>query len=311
MGPVLGIKGNAVVSAELYTEHFGLAERPFSLLPDPDFLFWSPTYERAFSVLEYGLVTRAPLTVVTGEVGTGKTTLIQALLTRIEGDMTVGLISNAQGDRGDLLRWVLNALDQPADPGADYVSLFQVFQDFVIAEYAGGRHTVLIIDEAQNLGPETLEELRMLTNINSGKDTLLQIILVGQPELREMIRQPSLRQFAQRVMATYHIHPMDLANTRAYIRHRLVHAGGTGEEITTGAMRHIHEEAEGIPRMINKLCDLAMVYASSAGYAKAGLGTIRELFRDGLILKPYKEEPLFLTERVDMSPENPPRKAAE
>ena len=287
------------MSTELYTDHFGFTERPFSLLPDPDFLFWSKAHERAFAVLEYGLITRAPLTVVTGEVGTGKTTLIQALLAKIEGDMTVGLISNAQGDRGDLLRWVLNSLDIQAPPGSDYVTLFQTFQDYVIEEYAARRHIVLIIDEAQNLGPETLEELRMLTNINSGKDELLQMILVGQPELRDIIRRPSLRQFAQRVTATYHIDPMDLTTTRAYIRHRLTHAGGSGEEITTGAMRHIFEESEGVPRVINKLCDLALVYAASSGYEKAGLGTIRELFKDGLILKPFKEEPFFLTNRVE------------
>ena len=293
------------MTTELYTTHFGFSERPFSLSPDPDFLFWSAAHKRAYAVLEYGLVTRAPLTVVTGEVGTGKTTLIQALLHQIEADMTVGLISNAQGDRGDLLRWVLNALNLETAEGADYVALFQQFQDFVLEEYAASRHVVLIIDEAQNLGTDTLEELRMLTNINSGKDELLQLILMGQPELRQLIRQPQLRQFAQRVTATYHIDPMDLATTRTYIRHRLTHAGGSGEEFTPGAMRHIHEESEGIPRVVNKLCDLALVYAASADQAKVGLSTIRELIRDGLILKPFRA-PYSLTDRID-----PIEKAAE
>lgn len=216
------------MTAELYNAHFGFSERPFSLSPDPDFLFWSRVHNRAMAVLEYGLVTRAPLTVVTGEVGTGKSTLIQALLRKIEHDVTLGLISNAQGDRGDLLRWVLNALDVALPEHTDYVSLFQHFQNFVIQEYAAGRHVVLIIDEAQNLGAEMLEELRMLTNINSGKDELLQIILVGQPELREIITRPELRQFAQRVTATCHIDPFDLDDTRAYIRHRLELVGGEG-----------------------------------------------------------------------------------
>ena len=172
------------MAAELYTAHFGFSERPFSLSPDPDFMFLSKAHTRAFSVLEYGLMTHAPLTMLTGEVGTGKTTLMQALLRSVEEDITLGLISNAQGDRGDLLRWVLNALDVPLPERTDYVSLFQHFQNFVIDEYAAGRHVVLIIDEAQNLGADMLEELRMLTNINSGKDELLQIILAGQPELR-------------------------------------------------------------------------------------------------------------------------------
>ena len=158
------------MGAELYCTHFGFSERPFSLSPDPEFLFWSKGHNRAFSVLEYGLVTNAPLTVVTGEVGTGKTTLIQALLKHVSEEITLGLISNAQGDRGDLIRWVLNSLDVALPEATDYVSLFQHFQDFVLQEYAAGRRVALIIDEAQNLGAEMLEELRMLTNINSGKD---------------------------------------------------------------------------------------------------------------------------------------------
>lgn len=286
------------MSADLYNEHFGFRERPFSLSPDPDFLYWSPAHRQAFAVLEYGLVTRAPLTVVTGEVGTGKTTLVQALLRQIGGDVTLGLISNAQGNRGDLLRWVLNALDVPFDKWDDYVALFQHFQDFVLGEYAAGRHVVLIVDEAQNLGSETLEELRMLTNVNSGKDELLQIILVGQPELRDLIRQPALRQFAQRVTATYHLHPMDLETTVAYVRHRLIHVGGTGEEFSSEAISHIHDESDGIPRMVNKLCDLALVYAASSGQDHVDAATIGELIRDGLILRPFRSS-LFLDNRVD------------
>ncbi len=274
------------MSAALYNEHFGFRDRPFSLSPDPDFLFWSPCHKRAFAVLEYGLVTRAPLTVVTGEVGTGKTTLIHELLRRTEADLTVGLLSNARGDRGDLLRWVLNALDIRCNPRADYVTLFQMFQDFVVQEYAAGRHVVLIVDEAQNLGGETLEELRMLTNINSGKDELLQIILVGQPELRDLIRQPWLRQFAQRVTAVYHLEAMDLATARDYVRHRMQHVGGRGDEISDEALEQIYKEAEGIPRMINKLCDLALVYAASTEAPQVDSRVVAELIRDGLILKP-------------------------
>jgi type II secretory pathway predicted ATPase ExeA len=293
------------VSPDLYTGHFNFRERPFSLLPDPDFLFWSKAHARAFSILEYGLVTRAPLTVVTGEVGTGKTTLVQALLKNVENDMTIGLISNAQGGRGDLLRWVLSALDIRPDPSGDYVTHFEQFQDFVIAEYAAGRFVVLIIDEAQNLTHEALEELRMLTNINSNKDELLQFILLGQPELRHKITDPSLRQFAQRVTATYHIDPMDLSVTRDYIRHRLMHVGGTGQEISPQAMRLIFETSQGIPRMINKICDLALVYTASAGHQTVSVTTIKELIRDGVIL-PTRPPALYLTNRIDI-----PEKAAE
>ena len=293
------------MSIALYNHHFGFRERPFSLSPDPDFLFWSPAHKRAYAVLEYGLITRAPLTVVTGEVGTGKTTLIQMLLRHTAVDLTIGLISNAQGDRGDLLRWVLNALDVRSDPQADYVTLFHIFQDFVVTKYAAGRHVVLIVDEAQNLGMDTLEELRMLTNINSGKDELLQIILVGQPELRDLINQPQLRQFAQRVTATYHLEAMDLPTMRDYVRYRLQYAGGRGDEITDAAVAHIYDEAAGIPRMVNKLCDLALVYAASAEKNHVDEDIIHELIRDNLILKPAAR-PLFLTDFIHSS-----RKAAE
>jgi type II secretory pathway predicted ATPase ExeA len=297
------------VSIDLYNETFGFSERPFTLLPDPDFLFWSPAHTRAFSILEYGLMTRAPLTVVTGEVGTGKTTLVQAMLRTLEDDIVVGLISNAQGGRGDLLRWVLNALDVAAGAGEDYVALFQKFQDYVIEEYSQGRRIVLVIDEAQNLPPELLEELRMLTNINAGKDELLQLILVGQPELREMISQPELRQFAQRVSATYHIDPMDRSTTRDYIQHRLMHVGGTGTEFSSGAITMIHERSEGIPRIINKLCDLGLVYAASSGRKQVGLATVKELLSDGLLIKTRPaplSTPLILTERI-----HDPEKAAK
>ena len=298
------------MSRDLYSAHFNFSERPFSLLPDPDFLFWSKAHARAYAVLEYGLVTRAPLTVVTGEVGTGKTTLVQALLSQIEDEMTVGLMSNAQGTRGDLLRWVMNALDIEPDPSGDYVVHFQQFQDFVIHEYAAGRYVVMIIDEAQNLNVETLEELRMLTNINSNKDELLQLILLGQPELREIITRPELRQFAQRVTATYHIDPMDQATTRQYIQHRLEHVGGTGKEFSPQAIGLIYQMSDGVPRMVNKICDLGLVYAASADKPAVTLTTIKELVKDGVILT-SRPEPFFLTNRVDVSQIDAPQKAAE
>ena len=156
--------------AKLYNEYFGLRERAFSLLPDPDFLFWAPPHQKAYTMLEYGIATHAPITVITGEIGSGKTTLVRKLLDDIPQEFSIGLISNAQGDRGELLHWVLMSLGQPVEPGKGYVELFRQFQDFLIEEYAAGRRTALIFDEAQNLTPETLEELRMFSNINADKD---------------------------------------------------------------------------------------------------------------------------------------------
>lgn len=287
--------------AEFYTSFFGFSERPFTLLPDPDFLFWSDHHKRAYSVLEYGLATRAPLTVVTGEVGAGKTTLIQKLLASLEADTTVGLISNAQGGRGDLLRWVLYALSIEADAGDDYITLFKRFQDFVIEEYACGRYVVLVIDEAQNLSIEALEELRMLTNINSNKDELLQLVLVGQPELRDIVASPSLTQFAQRVTATYHLKALDLNATKAYIQHRLKHVGGTGNEFSIYAIKAIYEESRGVPRIINKLCDLALVYAASSENRTVGIEVMRELVADGLFIIPREHDVYVLENPINKS----------
>ncbi|MCV3273805.1 ExeA family protein [Roseobacter sinensis] len=289
--------------AELYTSFFGFSERPFTLLPDPDFLFWSDSHKRAYSVLEYGLATRAPLTVVTGEIGAGKTTLVQHLLSTLDDDVTIGLISNAQGGRGDLLRWVLYALSIEAMAQDDYITLFRRFQEFVLDEYAKGRHVVLVIDEAQNLSVEALEELRMLTNINSNKDELLQLILVGQPELRDMIASPYLVQFSQRVTATYHLQPLDLKQTKAYIQHRLIHVGGTGNEMSSYAIKSIYEESGGVPRLINKYCDLAFVYAAASEKRIVGIDQVRELVDDGIFVKIQPDSTLVL--------ENPIFKVAE
>ncbi|SNX74282.1 type II secretion system protein A [Cereibacter ovatus] len=277
------------MAIDLYMNFFGFRERPFTLLPDPDFLYWSGAHRKAYTILEYGIATRAPLTVVTGEIGVGKTTLLQYLLSSVDPDIRIGLISNAQGERGDLLRWVLYALDIRADPDADYVSMFQQFQDFVITEYAQGRYVVLVIDEAQNLSIQTLEELRMLTNINANKDELLQLILVGQPELRRMIQDPRLEQFAQRIAAAYHLERLDETATRAYIRHRLQHVDGSGEEFTEAAIAAVHAETRGTPRLINKLCDLALVYAASAEERRVDLPIIREILSDGVFVGPFTQ----------------------
>lgn len=276
---------NITVSGALYTDFFGFTERPFSLSPDPDFIFWSDNHKRALTVLEFGIITRAPLTVVTGEVGAGKTTLIQHILRTVGSDTTIGLISNAQGGKGDLLHWVLYALSLEVTQEDSYISMFQRFQDYVIAQYAEGRHVVLVIDEAQNLAMEALEELRMFTNINTGKDELLQLILAGQPELRTMIARPELRQFAQRVTATYHLPVLDLSNTRRYIEHRLKRVGGNGEEISSSAVEEVFRESKGVPRVINKFCEMAMIYAASIEKKTVEIELIEEMLGDGLFVK--------------------------
>ena len=268
----------------LYSDYFGLRERPFKLLPDPDFLFWSKIHKRAYAVLEYGILSGAPITVVTGEVGAGKTTLVQQLLQSIDDTITVGLISNAQGGRGELLQWVLNALSVDDDGTGDYVALFQILQNFLVDEYSAGRRVILIIDEAQNLSPEGLEELRMLTNINSNKDEVLQLVLVGQPQLRKMIMHPDLQQFAQRVSAFYHIPPMDRDTMGDYVRHRMMHAGGSGNEFTDQALDHIYHASEGVPRLVNKLCDFALLYTATETQDVVTARAVDEVLSDGIFV---------------------------
>ena len=274
----------------LYARFFGLTERPFTLTPDPGYLFWSSQHSDGFSVLEYGIMAQVPITLLTGEVGSGKTTLVQELLKKLDEHLTVGLISNAQGGRGELLQWILNALGVAIEPSASYVQLFQTLQDFLVAEYAAGRRVVLVFDEAQNLSMEGLEELRMLTNINANKDDLVQLVLVGQPELREMIESPRLRQLAQRVAASYHLRAMDEATVQAYIRHRLECAGGQGSEFTPDACRAIFEKSRGVPRLVNQLCEFAMLYAWSADTRTIDAQIVANVLDDGVFFAGYLPE---------------------
>lgn len=288
---------------DIYTQHFGLRERPFSLVPDPDFLFWSPLHTRAFAMLEYGIVTRAPITLITGEVGAGKTTLLHQLLKSVGPDVRIGLIANAHGDRGELLRWVLLALGQAAAPQASYVDLFGQFQAYLITEYAQGRRVILIFDEAQNLSRESLEELRMFTNINANKDELLQLVLVGQPELRTMVQRPDLSQFAQRVAANFHLTAMDHDMVWDYIGHRLAVAGATYEIVVRAASDRVHEVTRGVPRLVNQLCDLAMVYAYSLNRHVVERGTVQQVLDDGVYFGNGWSEPPALVLRPELRTE--------
>lgn len=267
---------------DIYSSYFGLRERPFSLVPDPDFIFWSPQHRRAYAMLEYGILTRAPITLITGEVGAGKTTLLHHLLNAMGEEVRIGLVANAHGDRGELLRWVLLALGQPAPQEAGYVDLFGRFQDYLIAEYAAGRRVIVIFDEAQNLSRESLEELRMFTNINSRKDELLQLVLVGQPELRDTVSRPDLRQFAQRVAASFHLTAMDRQTVHDYIGHRLAVAGAGRPIFSPEAADLVHEATGGVPRLVNQLCDLALVYAFAREIGTVETATVRQVLEDGV-----------------------------
>lgn len=282
------MRDEVATTPALYLEHFGFAERPFTLQPDPRFLFWSRQHERAFAILEFGMISGAPITLMTGEIGAGKTTLLQAFIADQDPGVTVGLISNAQGDRGELLQWILNALDLGFDGTATYVQLFRQLQSFLLDEYAAGRRVVLILDEAQNLSLESLEELRMLTNINAGSDVLIQLVLTGQPELREMILGPSMCQLAQRVAASFHLEAMGPDTVAGYIRHRLCHAGGSGAEFTDAACALIHRHSGGIPRLVNQLAELALLFAWSAETDRVDAAMVDAVLDDGAFFPAHR-----------------------
>lgn len=248
----------------MYEAFFELREKPFSLLPDPGFLFLSRQHQDALTLLEYGLMSQAGFIVLTGEIGSGKTTLMRYLLDRVDPETVVGLISQTHRSLGDLLDWVCFAFDIRA-PGASKVERHQAFIDFIIERYAKGKRVLLIVDEAQNLGLDQLEELRLLSNINADKDLVLQIMLIGQPQLRDILADPVLEQFVQRIAASYDLGPLEPAQTERYIHHRIFIAGGHRRIFSKDACHAVHFYSRGIPRLINLICDSAMVSAYGAG----------------------------------------------
>ena len=247
----------------MYESFYKLSEKPFTLLPDPGFLFLSNKHRMALTLLEYGLMNQAGFTVISGDIGTGKTTLIRHLLDHMDREHTVGLISNTHRSFGELLQWILLAFNLEY-ARLDKVEMYRRFIDFIIDEYAHNRRVVLIVDEAQNMAAETLEELRMLSNVNADKDQALQVILVGQRELRDTLRRPDLVQFAQRISVDYHLEPLSEEETVGYIRHRIEVAGGNPRMFEEDACRAVFRYSNGVPRLINLLCDTALVY----GYAE-------------------------------------------
>ncbi len=289
----------------MYNEYYGLTEKPFTILPDPDYLYWGNHHTMAFSMLEYGIMNQAGFTVITGEVGCGKTTLIRHLLNTMSTNLNVGLISNVQDGTGDLLQWVLLAFDQPFTETSN-VKLFDQFQRYLIEEYGNGRKTVLIVDEAQNLGLKTLEQLRMLSNINADKNQLLQLILVGQPQLKDLLQRPELVQFSQRISSDFYIKPFNLEEVETYIRHRLKVAGCEEKIFTDEACTYIYMASRGIPRLINIICDTALIYGFSDDVHEISKGIIEKVLVDkgehGIL--PYSEVNETKTNQLYEIPDN-------
>lgn len=264
----------------MYEEYFGFSDKPFSVPPDSSYLYLSDKHQKALNSLEYSIYNQASLTVITGDIGSGKTTLIRELMRKLEDDITVGMVSNVvNASFTELLQWILYAFE------LDYrkkgkVDLFETFTDFLIDNYAKNGRTLLIIDEAQNLGIEALEQLRTLSNINVDKHNVLQLILVGQPNLRNILHQPELLQLAQRVEVDYFLEPLNPSETKHYIQHRLRVAGGNENLFNDDTYALICKSTGGVPRLINIVCETALMYAFSDDKHEIDLEIIRQVLED-------------------------------
>mgnify|MGYP000123787287 CR=1 FL=1 len=246
----------------MYTNYFGLTELPFSIAPNPDFLFMSDRHREALTHLTYGLGETGGFVLLTGEVGTGKTTVSRCLLEQIPENTQVAFILNPTLSSQELLATICDELKiRYRKTGATLKTLTDKIQEKLLKNHGSGINTILIIDEAQHLQPEVLEQLRLLTNLETNTKKLLQVILIGQPELQQLLQRQDLRQLAQRITARYHLMPLTKAEVAQYIKHRLDVAKCPRMLFDDKAMQHIHKLSNGIPRLINLLCDRALLKA--------------------------------------------------
>jgi general secretion pathway protein A len=246
----------------MYTSFFGLNEKPFSITPDPRYLFMSERHTEALAHLIYGVKESGGFIQLTGEVGTGKTTLVRSLLQQLPESADVALVLNPQLSRSEFLWAICEELGVSLPEATDSINLLtNALNTYLLRNHGKGRRTILIVDEAQNLRVDVLEQIRLLTNLETTKQKLLQIILIGQPELRALLARNDMRQLAQRITGRYHLEPLSRDETGAYIEHRLKVAGGVGPIFSQAAKREIFRLARGIPRMINVIADRALLGA--------------------------------------------------
>ena len=263
----------------MYQAFYGLKENPFSIQPDPDFLYFGRRHSYAYAMMEFGIRNRVGFMVISGEIGCGKTTLVRHLLNNLAPEHTVGLVYNTHREIANLLQWIMLSFGLVYE-GQSNVALFDEFQRFLIKQYGSGKSVLLIIDEAHNLNPDALESLRMLSNINADKNQLLQIMLVGQPQLKDLLLKPELLQFSQRVEVDFHIRPFESADVQGYIQHRLKVAGRETPLFTAEACARIAEASQGTPRRINILCNTALVYGFAAESTLIDLALVEEMLND-------------------------------
>ncbi|HEB27690.1 MAG TPA: AAA family ATPase [Porticoccus sp.] len=249
----------------MYQQYFGLKEAPFSIAPDPRYLFLSDKHREALAHLIYGVGDQGGFVLLTGEVGTGKTTICRCLLQQVPDNADIAFIINPKQSINQLLQSIFNDLGIHYEKGETSKDLIDHLNRYLLEAHARGRNTILIIDEAQNLSPDVLEQLRLLTNLETNEKKLLQLVLLGQPELNELLSKPELRQLAQRVTARYHLTPLSKAEIIDYIEHRLSIAGCRSELFSAAAVNKIYSLSKGVPRLINLICDRTLlgVYATN------------------------------------------------
>jgi len=249
----------------MYTTHFGLREMPFSITPDPAYLYMSPRHQEALGHLLYGTGQYGGFVQLTGEVGTGKTTIVRTLLAQKLEHVDVAVILNPRQSETEFVASICDELKITYPKKGTLKSRVDALNAYLLEAHAQGRRTVVIIDEAQNLQPEVLEQVRLLTNLETHKEKLLRIMLVGQPELSALLARPDLRQLAQRITARYHLTPLEPRETGEYIGHRLSIAGGNPDLFTPAAVQAIQRHSRGVPRLVNILCDRALLGAYATG----------------------------------------------
>ena len=266
----------------IYKSYFGLNEAPFNITPDPSFLYLSASHQEGLAQLTYGITARRGFIVLTGEVGTGKTTLIQTLLSRLGKGTQTALIFSTITSPLDLLRYVCEEfkLIEPLQDVKELHDYICLLDEFLLLKYRDGENAALIIDEAQNLSADVLESIRLLSNFETTKDKLLQILLVGQPELNDRLNAPQLRQLKQRVTLRHQLRPLLLSECEEYITNRLKHAGGDPILFGPKAIEGIYQYSGGIPRLINVICDNAMINAYALDKKEIELALVQEVADD-------------------------------
>ena len=262
----------------MYLSFFGLSEKPFAITPDPRYLYLSERHAEALAHLLYGINESGGFILLTGEVGTGKTTVVRSLLSRVPHHADVAVILNPRLTPVEFLQTICEELGVPvADADRESVKhMVDALNQRLLTAHAEGRRVIVIVDEAQNLSPETLEQVRLLTNLETPTQKLLQIILIGQPELRDLLDRNDLRQLAQRITGRYHLMPLSREETLGYVRHRLKVAGAAGEIFTPRALREIHRLTFGVPRIINVTCDRALLGAYTQESPKVSAPLVRQ-----------------------------------